>query len=185
VWTPAVLAALARARVRATFFLDAGRARRWPGCVEAILAGGHEAAFHCLRHRRHSEIGAAEVAADAAGGLAALTALGVKPRAWRAPWGIETEATRAAAAAHGLELRRWNRDSHDWRGDSRAEMEAGIEAEGGLCDGAVVLMHDGIGPGARRQDCAETVALAQALCERAAAAGLETVTVSELIAVAA
>ncbi len=140
---------------------------------------GHEVAFHCVEHRRHSERSEAELAAEAEVGVEALESLGVRPTAWRAPWGIVTAATRRIAAEHGLDLWGWNVDSHDWRGDSRGEMLSALRAAGGLPEGAVVLMHDGIGPGARRSGCAQTVELAAALLDISRADGLRTATVSE------
>jgi hypothetical protein len=174
-----VLERLDRHGARATFFVDAGRAAAAPATVEAILDAGHEVGFHCFAHVRHSDLSPAEVAADAEAGLAVLESLGVRPSAWRTPWGVETAATRRVAAEHGLELWGWDRDSHDWRGDSCAQMLSRIEAEGGL-PGAVVLMHDAVGPGARRPDCAETVKLADALLSEAEAAPLQPLTVSAL-----
>ncbi len=101
-----------------------------------------------------------------------LASLGVHPSAWRAPWGVVTAATRRAAAKHDLELWGWSFDSHDWRGDSRERMLSALRGAGGLADGAVVLMHDALGPGARRDGCAETVRLTVALLETARDAGL-------------
>ena len=39
--------------------------------------------------------------------------------------------------------------------------------------GAVVLMHDGLGPGARRQDCLQTMRLLAPLCAHIRALGLD------------
>jgi peptidoglycan/xylan/chitin deacetylase (PgdA/CDA1 family) len=177
-WTPRVLAALARFDARATFFVDARRALVQRELVRTIAAGGHEVAFHCFEHIRHSERSDGELYSELDLGLGLLDLVGVKPRAWRAPWGIETDATRDLAAAHGLRLYGWNVDTHDWRGDSAARMSAALEAQGGLRDGDVILMHDALGPGALRDDCDETVALTGLLLEVAARAGLATATVS-------
>ncbi|HEY6523198.1 MAG TPA: hypothetical protein VIY10_05465, partial [Solirubrobacteraceae bacterium] len=56
---------------------------------------------------------------------------------------------------HDLRLIGWSTDSHDWRGDPAAEMfEATRE---GLTEGAIVLAHDGLGPGARRESVEATL----------------------------
>jgi peptidoglycan/xylan/chitin deacetylase (PgdA/CDA1 family) len=180
VWTGRVLVELERWAATATFFLDARRALEHPAMVAAIRDGGHEIGLHCFEHVRHSELGEEEVAADVLAALRALASVGVQPHAWRTPWGVETEATRRVAAARDLCLVGWNRDSHDWRGDSSEEMLAGIEAEGGLGDGAVILMHDGIGPGAEREGCGETVRLTEALLARAREHELRPVAISQL-----
>jgi peptidoglycan/xylan/chitin deacetylase (PgdA/CDA1 family) len=184
-WTARVLAELEGHGAVATFFVDAPRALAQPGSIAAMGEAGHEVGFHCVRHVRHSELSEDEVRADVAAGLAMLDSLGVRPTAWRAPWGVVTEATRRAAAEHGLDLWHWSFDSHDWRGDSSTEMLAALDAEGGLADGAVALMHDGIGPGARRDGCAETVRLTGALLEAASVAGLRPETLSSPVAVEA
>ena len=45
--------------------------------------------------------------------------------------------------------------------------------EPGLGPGAIVLAHDGVGPGALREDCAETAALVGPLVAAARGRGLE------------
>jgi peptidoglycan/xylan/chitin deacetylase (PgdA/CDA1 family) len=177
-WTPRVLEALGRGAARATFFLDARRALVQRALVREVVARGHEVAFHCFEHIRHSERTAAELHAEVDLGLGLLDLVGVKPTAWRAPWGIETDATRDLAAAHDLRLWGWNVDTHDWRGDSAQRMFSALEAQGGLRAGDVILMHDGIGPGARRDGCGETVALTELLLAAAELGGLETASVS-------
>jgi hypothetical protein len=57
-------------------------------------------------------------------------------------------------------------------------MLAALDAQGGLRDGDVILMHDALGPGARRSGCEETVALTELLLSGAERAGLTPVTVS-------
>lgn len=177
-WTARLLAELERRGTTATFFVDARRAVAHGDLIEAMVEAGHEVGFHCLDHVRHSERSEAEVAADAEAGLGLLASLGVRPSAWRTPWGIVTEATRRVASECGLQLWDWSFDSHDWRGDSCEEMLACLGLAGGLEEGAVALMHDGIGPGARRSGCEQTVRLTGALIEAAQAAGLRTAPVS-------
>lgn len=177
-WTAPLLGLLERRGARATFFVDARRALAQRELIAAMVEGGHEVGFHCFEHVRHSERTAAQMNAEVGTGLGLLAGLGVRPRAWRAPWGIETDATRALAAEHGLRLWHWDLDSHDWRGDPAAAMFAAIG--GDLRDGSVVLMHDGIGPGARRDGCAETLALTELLLDAAEDDGLGTATVTQL-----
>lgn len=178
VWTPRLLAALRRAGARATFFVQARRAAEYPELVTAMLGEGHEIGFHCLDHVRHSERSWEALSADLQLGMEILAALGAEPRAWRAPWGVETDATRTLAGRHDLRLWGWNVDTHDWRGDSAGQMFDALGAQGGLLEGDVILMHDGLGPGARRDDCAQTITLTEMLLESAEERGLATANVS-------
>jgi peptidoglycan-N-acetylglucosamine deacetylase len=156
VWTPRVLDVLATAGERATFFPIAPRAAAHPDLVARMRAEGHVIGLHCDEHVRHSTQTEAWLTADTERALARLDGLGVAPRLWRTPWGDTAPFTRAVADAHGLILTDWTVDTHDWRGDRAARMFAASRE--GLHDEAIVLAHDGIGPGARREDASETVA---------------------------
>jgi peptidoglycan/xylan/chitin deacetylase (PgdA/CDA1 family) len=178
-WTPRILAALRRRGARATFFVQARRAGQHGELIEAMVAAGHEVGFHCLDHIRHSQRTIEGVESDLTIGLETLARLGVRPRAWRAPWGVETDATRLLAGERDLRLWGWNVDTHDWRGDDVRRMFGALEAQGGLRGGDVILMHDALGPGALRDGCPETVALTELLLAGAESAELLTGTVSE------
>ena len=170
-WTPAVLDALAAGQATATFFVLGPAAAAHPELIGRMLAEGHEVALHAHRHIRHSELTGTQIAADAAAALEALAALGTRPRRWRTPWGVVTADTLEVADRLGLELVHWTLDTHDWRGDSAPAMLGSCAP--GVRPGAVVLMHDGLGPGARRSGCADTVELTRRLLGLGAARGLE------------
>jgi peptidoglycan-N-acetylglucosamine deacetylase len=170
VWTPRVLSALASAEAHGTFFVIAPRAARYPHLVEQIQAAGHAVEYHCVRHLRHTDCTEDEVEADTREGLECLRALGATPTRWRTPWGISASFTERVARRHRLGLTRWAADSHDWAGGDAESMLAYIAPE--LEQGGEVLMHDGIGPGARREGCSETVRLVDAISRHATERGL-------------
>lgn len=178
-WTEQLLTVLRESGARATFFVITPKAVSNGDLIEAMHVDGHEVAFHCHRHVCHTQQSEDELIDDLAKGLSQLQSVGAFPRAWRAPWGRETEVTRRLAARHRLRLWGWNLDSHDWRGDSAAQMYAAIVAQGGLRGGDVVLMHDGLGPGAKRTGCAETLELTRLLIAEADREGMSLVPVSE------
>jgi peptidoglycan/xylan/chitin deacetylase (PgdA/CDA1 family) len=171
VWTPAVLDALAAAGARASFFVLAPRAIERPDLVARMRAEGHAVELHGWEHVRHTAWSAQEGAADTDRALSALASLGVHPRRWRTPWGVTADWTAGVAEAGGLELTHWTADTHDWRGDAAPDMLAAIDPS--MNDGAVVLCHDALGPGATRDGCEETVALIAPLVARARERGLE------------
>jgi peptidoglycan-N-acetylglucosamine deacetylase len=167
VWTPAVLAALSGSALRATFFVIAPRAAAHPQLVAAIRAGGHAVELHCYEHVCHTEVDRATVEDDTRRALATLADLGVHPTRWRTPWGVHAPWTQEIAAAHDLQLCGWDVDSHDWRGDAAEQMLAAVGPD--LHEGAVVLLHDGLGPGALRQGCSETVRFTRLIAAEAVA----------------
>lgn len=172
-WTPRVLDALAEADARATFFVLAPRAAAEAALIDRMLAEGHGVQLHAFAHIRHTKLSEEIGAADTDRALSTLASLGVEPDLWRTPWGVTAEWTERVAAARGLELVRWTADTHDWRGDTAAEMLAAIEDD--VADGAIVLAHDALGPGATRDGCAETVDLIAPLVALARSRGLEPV----------
>lgn len=144
--------------------------------IAAMLAAGHDVELHCHRHRRHTTLTEDELARDTRVALRTLSRVGVTPSRWRAPWGVCTPATARIAERHGLRLVGWTIDTHDWRGDSARDMVHAARAE--LADNAVVLMHDALGPGARRAGCANTVALIEPLVRAARERALRLVPLS-------
>jgi peptidoglycan-N-acetylglucosamine deacetylase len=171
VWTLRVLDALHRGEAHATFFVIAPLALKHPSVVSAILEAGHAVEFHCTDHVRHTHLSRREVEADTREGLRALRSLSIEPRFWRPPWGVLAPCTEEVAEDFGLRLAPWSVDTRDWRGDPACEMLRNTEPL--LGPGAVVLMHDGLGPGALRAGCEETVALVEPLVARLRLMGCE------------
>lgn len=166
IWTPRVLEELDRCGVKATFFMAGEHIERAPGLARAVVGRGHDVELHCHRHIRHIDLTDHELRADTRAALTAFERAGLsRPTRWRAPWGICTEATERVATEFELELVHWSADTHDWRGDASAEMLEAVHPE--IEDGAIVLMHDGLGPGALRAGIGETLELIGPLSELA------------------
>ncbi len=157
VWTPNILDGLRSEAARATFFVMADRAAAHAGVIDRMRAEGHEVAFHCVRHVRHTELEPNVLRAETKRGIETLARLGVRATRWRAPWGVATEDTHRIAGELALELVGWSADTEDWSGATAAEMLDRVEDL--ITPGSVVLLHDGLGPGARRSGCGETAAL--------------------------
>lgn len=173
VWTPRILEELDRNGARATFFVITPLARRYPRLISETRRAGHRVEFHCVEHVRHTERTRDEVKQDTLAGLRDLDALGVEPHLWRTPWGMTEPWTHEIAGHCGLEIAPWTADTHDWRGDRAPEMLGSIKPF--LRPGAIVLMHDGLGPGALRTNCEETAALIEPLTAHVRALGCEPV----------
>ncbi len=156
-WTLRVLRELGRCDASATFFMLGTRVEAASAVVQHALAAGADVQLHGHRHVRHDELDEDAIERDTRAALAAFARVGVHPVRWRTPWGVVTTATERVAARHGLELVGWTIDTHDWRGDPAEEMLA--RARPALAPGAIVLMHDALGPGALRAGCQSTLEL--------------------------
>ena len=170
-WTGRLLDVLANAGARAAFFPIASRAAARPGLIDRMLRDGHEIGLHCDEHVRHSHRSIEWGRTDTAHALDLLRSVGVHPTLWRTPWGDTSAWTAEVAREHRLRIIGWTIDTHDWRGDTAEEMIRATKDD--LHDGAIVLAHDGIGPGARRPDARQTVVYTALVAEHAAAEGLE------------
>ena len=86
--------------------------------------------------------------------------------------------TVQVARVQSLTIVGWTADTQDWRGGPHEEMLARVEGE--VLRESIVLMHDGVGPGATREGCAETVALVRPLVSLARSRSLEPAPLDEL-----
>jgi peptidoglycan/xylan/chitin deacetylase (PgdA/CDA1 family) len=170
VWTPALLELLSALGAHATFFPIAGRAAAHPDLIARIAQDGHTIGLHCDQHVRHSARDEAWGRRDTSQALARLAALGVSPSLWRTPWGDTAPWSVPLARERGLRIVGWTIDTHDWRGDcAHAMFHATREA---LEEGTIVLAHDGLGPGARRDGAAETLGYVELVASYARSNGL-------------
>jgi peptidoglycan/xylan/chitin deacetylase (PgdA/CDA1 family) len=100
---PRVLDVLARAGLRATFYVPGVVALRHADEVRAIVAAGHELGHHGHTHRRPDRLSAREQRGELEEGIAALAALADAPvRGYRAPGWELTPVTLAALGQLGF-----------------------------------------------------------------------------------
>jgi peptidoglycan/xylan/chitin deacetylase (PgdA/CDA1 family) len=170
VWTPRLLDLLSELGARATFFVIGPRASDHPTLIARMLDEGHSVEMHCEQHVRHSAREIAWGREDAARATARLRELGADPALWRTPWGDLAWWSQRVASEHSLRLVHWTVDTHDWRGDSSEQMFA--DTRDRLTHGAIVLAHDGIGPGARRTDAEQTLGFVELAVAHARRRGL-------------
>ena len=140
--TPATLEVLARAGVRATFFLVGEQAERHRAVAAEVAAAGHDIGVHCHRHRNLLRLAPGQVRQDLLRAEAAIvSATGATPRLYRPPYGVLTTAALMHARRYGWEPLLWTRWGRDWRASATAATIA-HEATAGLTGGDVVLLHD-------------------------------------------
>lgn len=138
-WTPAVLAALARHGLRASFFVIGAEVDRHPGLVRELAAAGHLVEVHGLHHRVATFQRPAVLAEELRRMSARITELtGRVPRWYRPPYGARP--LRPVWAAQGLALVTWSWSCGDWAGTPPGRALAPARA------GDIVLLHDGPTP---------------------------------------
>lgn len=178
--TGAILDALDAAGAKATFFVVGEQMQAAPDLVPEILARGHEVGVHGQRHFRHDRVSAAESAADIEAGYATLAAaLDAPPRFYRPPYGKLSEAGAEACRRLDLEVAYWSTWGLDWEPLPAERVARRVNRD--LDDGAVVLLHDSARY-AVRPDAAPTVAAIAAIADRAAALGIDLVTLGTAVA---
>ena len=156
--TPAVLEALEEAEVTATFFVLAERVERHPELLERVVLAGHDVQIHGYEHLRHPYTPREDVENDIDRALSVVPGDEVAD-----PVGTPRAAyTREVARERSLTIVGWDADTHDWRGDSAEAMLAQLRLE----PGGIVLAHDGVGAGARRETAIETARLVGPLVRR-------------------
>ena len=175
--TPAVLAALATAGVRATFFVLGEAARRRPDLVRAVAERGHEVGLHGDTHARLAFAGPRRIARELDRGAEAIRAAGVEPAPlFRAPHGWKGPLLTRAVEARGLRLVAWTRGVFDTARPGAEVIAA--RATRRMRPGEILLLHDGCGtPGIDpRRD--QTAAAVPEIVDRWRAAGYRFVPVS-------
>jgi peptidoglycan-N-acetylglucosamine deacetylase len=140
--TPAVLEVLARAGIKATFFLVGEQVERRPALAAEIAAQGHLIALHGYRHRPQPTMGKKAVQQDVERGAAAVEGAAGTPVAWhRPPYGLYSPAGLHAVRELDLRPLLWSRWGKDWRRFTTPERIAS-RATANLGSGDVILLHD-------------------------------------------
>lgn len=101
---PRILDLLRGFELRASFFIPAWVAERYPDAVKAIVAGGHEVGSHGDEHERVSELDATREETILQRSVEVLTKhVGRRPIGYRAPAWQLSERTLGLLARHGFD----------------------------------------------------------------------------------
>jgi peptidoglycan/xylan/chitin deacetylase (PgdA/CDA1 family) len=177
--TPAVLDALDRVGVRATFFMLGEQLMRNPMLGREVASRGHEIALHGFEHPHHETLTPTQARDDLARGLGAVeAATGRRPSFYRPPYGRFSEHSYDACRALDLRPVYWSAWGEDWEAIA-AERIAELVCRD-LADGVIVLLHDS--PRYADRPSAEPTASALTpVAARAVDAGLTLVTLGEAV----
>jgi peptidoglycan-N-acetylglucosamine deacetylase len=176
--TPAVLDALEAAGARATFFLVGEQIEAHPDIARDVIARGHEAAIHGMRHPAHPQLSDDAAREEVLRGHEAVAALGVEPRFYRPPYGLFGDGSFEACRELGLEPVYWSAWGMDWETISPERIAELVLPD--LASGAIVLLHDSARY-AHRPSAAPTVDAVSLIADAARARGLAVTTVSDAL----
>jgi peptidoglycan/xylan/chitin deacetylase (PgdA/CDA1 family) len=144
VYTPQVLAILARYKVRAAFSMVGQNVSYYPGVAREVAAAGHMIVNHTWDHANLGPLSAVSTRTEidrAAEEIHAAT--GTVPRMFRAPYGTWTTAALDYCATQGLTPLDWSVDPRDW---SRPGVDSIVNTiMTSTRTGSIILEHDGGG----------------------------------------
>lgn len=145
VYTPQILAILARYKVKATFFWTGRNMGRYPKVVAAARAAGHSIQNHTDNHQN---LGRSDFAGQETAIVSALREIRRQklpfPTWMRPPYGSFNPWTITIARKHGMRTILWTVDPYDYRRPAALPLARRVLAA--VRPGAVVLLHDGGGP---------------------------------------
>lgn len=169
--TPALLAALDKLGVKATFFLRGAWIVDHPDLAKEIAARGHEIESHSYSHPDMTKLTDEQVKSELdRADQAFQTILNLKPEYFRPPYGAWNKHLLQLLAAHGVKASiMWTVDTIDW---SNPGVDKIVAKAAQAKDGSIILMHLG---GAQTAE-----ALPQIVADLKAR-GLQPVTVRELL----
>ncbi|GAA1571912.1 hypothetical protein GCM10009804_30320 [Kribbella hippodromi] len=135
VWTPQVLAVLAKHNAHATFFELAEHADAHPDLVDEVRAAGNAIGNHSISHPKLTKLSPAQLHHQVANGM--------QTKCFRPPYGATNPRVKAEIKRDGMQQVLWDVDTNDWKRPGAATIANRIVA--GARPGAIILMHDGGG----------------------------------------
>ena len=171
--TPRLLDILKARNVKATFYVVATNAKRYPEIMRRIVAEGHEIGNHTITHPNLSKLSADGVRNELrACHDAIVSTTGVAPRTMRPPYGAITAAQKTwIKKEFGYPTILWSVDPEDWKKPGSGTVTSRLVS--GATPGGILLVHD---------IHAGTIDAMPATVDQLLAKGFRFVTVTQLIA---
>jgi peptidoglycan/xylan/chitin deacetylase (PgdA/CDA1 family) len=136
IYTPKVLAVLAKHHAKATFFVLGREVAAHPGLVELERSYGHHVGNHTWDHPMLTHLTDARIRQE-------ISTTGVQSKCFRPPFRDTDARVAAIAASYHLRQVLWDVDTKDWTKPGAAKIERAILR--GARPGAIILLHDGGG----------------------------------------
>lgn len=140
--TDAILEALAREEVPATFFMVQFWAEKYPEYVKKIADAGCEIGTHSATHSYMSRQSEEEIRAELRSSCAAIeTVTGKAVELFRAPYGDYDDLLIETAQSMGLYTIQWDVDSLDWK-DGMSATDISMRILNCVQAGSIILCHN-------------------------------------------
>lgn len=144
-YTSNLLVKLQEKNVKATFFIIAEQAEKYPDTLKKIAAAGHTIALHQNRHVDSLKLSKQELKESLLKGKATLEKLsGKEVKFWRPCHGFRDGAVLAIAREIGLTVVNWDIIPRDWTLINAEEITRKVVKD--TNPGSIVLLHDGDSP---------------------------------------
>jgi peptidoglycan/xylan/chitin deacetylase (PgdA/CDA1 family) len=144
--TPRILAILAAAGVKATFFEIGRNAAAHPEISRQVAAAGHVIGSHTFSHADLPKVTEPHAETEIETGEAAVSlALGLSPGRlpfFRFPYGAKTPEELAFVERRGNSTFFWNMDSEDWRTRDPHKLFLNVLAQIDRAGHGIILFHD-------------------------------------------
>ena len=139
--TDAILNALERENVTATWFMVEFWTEKYPVYVSKISQAGHEIGTHSATHSYMSRLGADEIKSELTSSSEAITSItGEAVELFRPPYGDYDDELITAAEELGLFTIQWDVDSLDWKDLSANDIA--MRVINAVQPGSILLMHN-------------------------------------------
>jgi peptidoglycan/xylan/chitin deacetylase (PgdA/CDA1 family) len=141
-YTGQLLDILARADIKATFFLIGRYVKQRPDIVRRLVDSGHAIGNHTWNHPNLIFCSPAETRRQLSDTQKAIEdACGITPTLFRPPFGARRPGTFQTARSLGLTPIMWNVTCYDWSAKSNESIERNARRQ--IHGGNVILLHDG------------------------------------------
>lgn len=139
--TDAILEALGRENVSATWFMVEFWTEKYPEYVKKIAQAGHEIGTHSSTHSYMSRQSGEEIIKELSSSTEAIeSATGGKVELFRPPYGDYNDRLIETAEEQGYYVIQWDVDSLDWKDLSAQDIA--MRVINGVQPGSIVLMHN-------------------------------------------
>ncbi len=171
--TPRLLDILKQRNAKATFYVVATNARRYPEIMRRIVAEGHEIGNHTVNHPNLAKLSDDAVRKELRGCHEAIVAAtGIAPRTMRPPYGAITSAQKSwIRKEFGYPTIMWSADPLDWKRPGASAVTSRLVS--GASPGGILLAHD---------IHAGTIDAMPSTIDQLLARGYQFVTVTQLLA---